>query len=121
MAEVPHTRQQVVRCPFYGFGWPAATPRLMQVAGNQCGLALDRNEPCAMEEAGMEVDMEMCPTAQRLVHFIRSAGPVITFVVPDHPEGLSYAAWWRRTMAQASTAAREAQSSLGSDPDRNSR
>jgi len=101
MDEVRQTRQQGVRCPFYGFAWPAATSRLQHVAGNQCGLALDRVESCAMDEAGREVNMEMCPTAQRLAHFVHLAGPVIAFVVPDHPEGLSYAEWCR-TMRRTS-------------------
>jgi hypothetical protein len=103
MDDSRHTRQGGVRCPFYGFAWPAATSRLLHVDGNRCGLALDRVEPCAMEEAGREVDMEMCPTAQKLAHFVHIAAPVIAFVLPDHPEGLSYAAW-RCTMLQASNA-----------------
>ena len=96
MCDFPHKRQQGVRCPFYGFAWPAATSRLQHVDGNQCGLALDQVESCAMEEAGLEVDIEMCPTALRLSQFVRLAAPVIAFVVPDHPEGLSYAEWRRR-------------------------
>jgi len=95
--------QAVVRCPFYGFTWPEATRRLLHVPGNRCGLALDRFEPCAMEEAGREVDMDECPTAERLSHFIRSAGPVIAFITPEHPEGLSYTAWWRCTMVRGSS------------------
>ena len=102
MNERSHTRQEaVVRCPFYGFAWPEKTSRLRHVAGNRCGLALDRFEPCAMEAAGREVDMEECPTAARLAYFVRSAGPVIAFITPEHPEGLSYAAW-RDTMLEAS-------------------
>jgi hypothetical protein len=103
MDDLCHARKQGVRCPFYGFAWPAGTSRLVHVAGNRCGLALDRVESCAMEEAGREVDMEKCPTAQTLAHFVRLAAPVIAFVVPDHPEGLSYAAW-RSTMLQGSNA-----------------
>jgi hypothetical protein len=103
MDEFRHTREKGgVKCPFYGFAWPASTSRLLHVSGNRCGLALDRFEPCAMEEAGQEVDMQECPTAKRLAHFVRLAGPVIAFVTPDHPEGLSYAEWWRYTMLQAS-------------------
>jgi hypothetical protein len=93
-------RQAGIRCPFYGFAWPEGSSRLQHVAGNRCGLALDRVEPCAMEEADQEVDMEACPTAKGLSYFVRSAGPVIAFVVPDHPEGVPYAAWWRSTMHQ---------------------
>jgi hypothetical protein len=55
-----------------------------------------------MEEAGRKVDMEACATAKGLSYFIRSADPVIAFVVPDHPEGVPYAAWWHSTMRQAS-------------------
>jgi hypothetical protein len=51
-----------------------------------------------MEEAGLDVNMQACPMAERFAHFIRSAGPVIVFVTPDHPEGLPYAARWRSTM-----------------------
>ena len=51
-----------------------------------------------MEEAGREVNMQACPMADRLVHFIRSAAPVIAFVTPDHPEGLPYTVWCQRTM-----------------------
>lgn len=94
-------QQSGVRCPFYGFSWPPATSRLVHVAGNRCGLALDRDDPCAMEEAGRAVDMEACPMAKGLSFFVRSAGPRITFVVPEHPEGLSYAAWCRCTRAEA--------------------
>jgi hypothetical protein len=53
-----------------------------------------------MEESGRDVDMRVCPVADKLAHFIRSAGPVIAFVTPDHPEGLSYNAWLRHTMLQ---------------------
>ena len=103
MDEFPHTRRQaVIRCPFYGFAWPERSSRLQHVAGNRCGLVLDRVEPCAMEQADREVDMEACATAKGLLYFIRAAGPVIAFVVPDHPEGVPYAAWWRSTMRHAS-------------------
>jgi hypothetical protein len=99
--EFRHSRQQSgPRCPFYGFEWPAASLRLQRVGGNRCGLALDRVESCGMEEAGSDVDMQACPMAERFAHFIRSAGPVIVFVTPEHPEGLPYAAWWRSTMLQ---------------------
>ena len=91
-------RQPRVRCPFYGFRWPEASCQLFQVTGNQCGLALDRVEPCAMEEAGQKVDMEACSAAKELAHFIRSADPVISFVILGQREGLSYADWWRCTM-----------------------
>ena len=86
-------------CPFYGFSWPAASLRLKQEGGNRCGLALDRIAPCAMEEAGLDVDIRMCPMADRMEHFIRCASPVIAFVTPDHPEGLPYIEWRRRTMS----------------------
>jgi|SRR5882724_5771208 len=99
--EFCYSRQQRgARCPFYGFAWPAASLRLLHEGGNRCGLALDRVESCAMEEAGRDVDMQACPMADRFAHFILSAGPVIAFVTPDHPEGLPYAAWWHRTMLQ---------------------
>jgi len=102
MDDFPHPRQQPsVKCPFYGFEWPADTSRLVHVSGNRCGLALDRVEPCAMEQAGREVEIESCPTAKSLAYFIRSAGPVIAFVSPEHPEGLSYAAWSRCRGRQA--------------------
>ena len=103
MEEFGHTpKKPGVRCPFYGFAWPAGSPRLLQVAGNRCGLALDRVEPCGMEAAGREIDMEACPTALRLSQFIHLAGPVIAFVTPDHPEGISYTERWRCTMLQPS-------------------
>lgn len=92
--------QSGARCPFYGFAWPAASHRLTQEGGNRCGLALDRVDSCAMEEAGLEVDMMACPMADKLAHFVRSAAPVIAFVTPDHPEGLSYGEWWHRTMVR---------------------
>ena len=92
--------QRNARCPFYGFAWPAASLRLMQEGGNRCGLALDRADSCAMEDAGWDINMQACPLADKLVHFIRSAEPVIAFVTPDHPEGLPYAVWWHRTMLQ---------------------
>jgi len=92
--------QRNARCPFYGFAWPAASLRLMQEGGNRCGLALDRADSCAMEDAGRDINMQACPLADKLVHFIRSAEPVIAFVTPDHPEGLPYAVWWHRTMLQ---------------------
>lgn len=102
MNEIRRNRPEAgARCPFYGFVWPEASSRLFQVAGNRCGLALDRVEPCAMEQAGHEVDMETCPRANALGHFIRSADPVMSFVIQDHPEGLSYAEWWRRTMLRS--------------------
>ena len=90
-----------VRCPFYGFEWPAASHRLVQVAGNQCGLALDRVESCAMEEECRAVDMENCPTAQRLEHFILAASSVMVFVTANHPEGLPYAVWLLHVMLRA--------------------
>ena len=86
------------RCPFYGFSWPAASIRLQHEGGNRCGLALDRIAPCVMEEAGRDVDIRMCQMADKMVHFIHCASPVIAFVTPDHPEGLPYAEWQRRTM-----------------------
>ena len=89
------------RCPFYGFAWPAASHRLVHQGGNRCGLALDRADSCAMEEAGRDVDVRACPMADRLAYFISSAAPVIAFVTPDHPEGLSYGAWWHRTVLQS--------------------
>ena len=99
--ELCQSRQQLgARCPFYGFGWPAASHLLLHEGGNRCGLALDRVESCAMEEAGRDVDMQACPMADKFAHFIRLASPVIAFVTPDHPEGLPYDAWWRRTMLQ---------------------
>ena len=104
MDNAGHPRQQGVRCPFYGFEWPEGTSRLQHVAGDRCGLALDRVESCAMEEAGREINIEMCQTAQGLSHFVRLAIPVVAFVMPDHPEGLSYAAWCRRMMIEASNA-----------------
>lgn len=91
-----------VRCPFYGFVWPEDSRQLFQVMGNQCGLALDRVEPCAMEEGGENVDMEACSAAKKLAHFIRSADPVISFVILGQHEGLSYADWWRCTMLRGS-------------------
>lgn len=93
-----HRRQADIRCPFYGFSWPEGSSRLIKVAGNRCGLALDRVESCAREEAGHAVDMEACARAKGLSYFIRSAGPVIAFVLPNCPEGLPYNAWWRITM-----------------------
>ena len=99
--EFRHSKpQRCARCPFYGFAWPAASLRLIHEGGNRCGLALDRVESCAMEEAGRIVNMQACPVADRLDHFIRSAAPVIAFVTPDHAEGLPYDVWWRRTMVQ---------------------
>ena len=99
MDEFCDSRQQPCRrCPFYGFSWPAASLRLQHEGGNRCGLALDRIAPCAMEEAGWDVDIRMCLMADKMVHFIRCASPVIAFVTPDHPEGLPYAEWRRRTM-----------------------
>jgi hypothetical protein len=53
-----------------------------------------------MEETGRDVDMRACPVADRFAHFIRSAGPVIAFVTPAHPEGVPYDAWLRRTTVQ---------------------
>jgi hypothetical protein len=53
-----------------------------------------------MEEAGRDVNMQACPVADRLVHFISSATPVIAFVTPDHPQGLPFDVWWYRTMIQ---------------------
>jgi len=74
-----------------------------------------------MEEAGVEVNMVMCPTALRLSQFVRLAAPVIAFVVPDHPEGLSYAEWRRRTKLDPRNAhSPEAQHSHASTPDRHS-
>ncbi len=97
--EYCHSRRQPGRrCPFYGFAWPAASLRLQYEGGNRCGLALDRIAPCAMEEAGWNVDIRMCPMADKMVHFIRCASPVIGFVTPEHPEGLSYSEWRRRTL-----------------------
>ncbi len=97
--KVCHSRQQPrAKCPFYGFSWPAASLRLQHEGGNRCGLALDRIATCAMEEAGWDVDIRMCRMADKMVHFIRCATPVIAFVTPDHPEGLPYAEWWRRTI-----------------------
>jgi len=94
-----HSRQhQGASCPFYGFEWPAASLRLQHEGGNRCGLALDRIAPCAMEEAGWNADIRMCPMADKMAHFIRCASPVITFVTPDHPEGLPYAEWRRQTL-----------------------
>jgi hypothetical protein len=77
-----------VRCPFYGFGWPAATRLLLQEPGNRCGLALDRVQRCTMEEAGRPADMKLCPLAEELAHFIRCASPVIAFATQEHPDGL---------------------------------
>ena len=88
-----------VRCPFYGFGWPAATRLLLQEPGNRCGLALDRVQGCTMEEAGRPADMKLCPLAEELAHFIRCASPVIAFATQEHPDGLPYPAWVQRTMA----------------------
>ena len=92
--------QRGARCPFYGFAWPAASLRLIHGGGNRCGLALDRVDSCVMEEAGRDVNMQGCPIADRLVHFICSAAPVIAFITHDHPEGVPYAVWWYRTMHQ---------------------
>ena len=88
------------RCPFYGFAWPVASHRLIHEGGNRCGLALDRVDSCAMEEAGRDVNMQACPIADGLANFIRAAAPVIAFVTPDHPEGLPYAVWCQRTMLE---------------------
>jgi hypothetical protein len=96
-----NAEQPGVRCPFYGFGWPAATRLLLQERGNRCGLALDRVQPCTMEETGSVADMQRCPMAEELAHFIRCASPVIQFATPEHPDGLPYAAWFRRTMSEA--------------------
>ena len=90
-----------VQCPFYGFAWPAATHRLLQMPGNQCGLALDRVEPCRMETAGEAVDIDLCPAAITSGQFIRMASPVIVFLTPEHPEGLSYPDWLRYVCAKA--------------------
>jgi hypothetical protein len=99
--ELRHSKpQRYTRCPFYGFAWPAASLRLIHEGGNRCGLALDRVESCAMEEAGRDVNMQACPVADRLDHFILLAAPVIAFVTPEHPEGVPYDVWWRRTMVQ---------------------
>lgn len=94
VGESRHTRLEAAGgCPFHGFEWPADTPRLRRVAGNRCGLALDRVDPCGMEEAGREVDMLACPLAKKLSYFIRASLPVMAFVIPDHPQGMSYAEW----------------------------
>jgi hypothetical protein len=97
--------QDGARCPFYGFAWPASSHRLIHVGGNRCGLALDRLDSCAMEEAGRDVNMQACPMADRFAHFIGSAASVIAFVTPDHPEGLPYGVWLHRTMVQCEIAA----------------
>ena len=93
--------QSCARCPFYGFSWPAASLRLQYEGGNRCGLALDRIASCAMEEAGWDVDLRMCRTADKMAHFIRCASPAIAFVTPDHPEGLKYDEWRYRTMVRS--------------------
>ena len=85
-------------CPFYGFAWPADSRRLIHEGGNRCGLALDRFDACAMEQAGCNVNMHACPMVHQFADFIRSAAPVIAFVTPDHPEGLPYSVWWHRTV-----------------------
>ena len=92
--------QPGARCPFYGFEWPAASQRLIQVGGNQCALALDKVEPCEMEKAGVDVDMDGCPKARELSFFVQSAASVISFVTPVDPTGLSYPSWRRCVMQQ---------------------
>jgi hypothetical protein len=92
--------ERVVHCPFYGFTWPEASRQLRQVPGNQCALALDRAEPCAMEVAGESIEIDRCPVAIRSAHLIRWAAPVIVFITPQHPEGLPYSEWKRAVIAQ---------------------
>jgi len=54
-----------------------------------------------METAGEAVDIDLCPAAITSGQFIRMASPVIVFLTPEHPEGLSYPDWLRYVCAKA--------------------
>jgi hypothetical protein len=55
-----------VRCPFYGFRWPEKSCELVPTGGNECGLDLDANGSCKMEQEGRTVSYDYCPVALNL-------------------------------------------------------
>lgn len=89
-----------VRCPFYGFRWPEKSSELTPVGGNECGLDMESNGPCAMEAAGRHVNYFACPVAIERKTLLDAAERLISFGSGDgHLETLEE--WkssngWRR-------------------------
>ena len=85
----------MTNCPFYGSRWPDHTPALWHAGGNECGLDIDTNGPCAMEADGRNVNYFSCPLVQAHRQFFEIAGHLIKFETEDGTD-LSLAAWERR-------------------------
>jgi len=60
-------------CPFYGYLWPERSPTLRWVGTNQCGLDVDRNEPCKMERDGKEPNYHTCSIVNANHNLINAA------------------------------------------------
>lgn len=87
------------RCPFYGFRWPDRTTQLNHVGGNECGLDLDVNGPCKMEQEGRTVCMDYCDVAGRAKPFIDVLLHRIRVYPSGAPDGLAYVEWRDRVMS----------------------
>jgi hypothetical protein len=66
-------------CPFYGFRWPARSPTLRYVGGNECGLDIDKNGVCLMEIKSPSVDYFKCPLVERRSNMLRTSSKLIAF------------------------------------------
>jgi hypothetical protein len=82
-----------VRCPFYGFRWPDNTRDLIQVGGNECGLDVQRNRPCKMEQEGRTVNFDYCDVPVKWKPLLDAFRHQIRFRILDAPEPVSLANW----------------------------
>jgi hypothetical protein len=88
----------LVRCPFYGFRWPDKTTDLVQIGGNECGLDLDHNGPCKMEQQGRTVNFDYCEVALQWKPVLETFRNEIRFCGSGEP--VRFAEWRRAPLTR---------------------
>lgn len=81
------------RCPFYGFRWPDRKTQLVETGGNECGLDLDVNGACRMEESGRTVNFDFCEQAWRAEAVIAAASRLICFIPAGETRPIPFQEW----------------------------
>src|SRR5215471_7142279 len=81
------------RCPFYGFRWPDKTSDLHQDGGNECGLDVECNGPCAMEMDGRTVNYDYCEVPVRWKPMFEAFRDRILFHLAGKSSPICYRQW----------------------------
>ena len=78
-------------CPFYACRWPERSPKLEKSEPKECGLDVDRQGPCRMEQQGRSIDLYSCPLALAKQPVLRASEHLITF--PGDPAPTTLLEW----------------------------